>query len=156
MINQNISIHEKNIAFTDLETTGLDFRKNEIIEIGLILVNQKNLNILDEWQIKIKPEHIEKANLKSLEVNGYKKEDWKDAIALKDALKTYAQKVQGTIFCSHNTTFDWAFMEEAFLVTGLMKDTDDIDNVLDYHRLDIFSLAWGILKDKKLEKFNLS
>ena len=49
-------------------------------------------------------------------------------------------------FCAHNATFDWGFMNEAFRKTGIKDE-------MDYHRLDILSIAWakGLVKKRKME-----
>jgi oligoribonuclease (3'-5' exoribonuclease) len=52
-----------NLAFIDIETTGLNLINNEIIEIGCVITTPK-LEIIEEFEIKIKPEHIENADLK--------------------------------------------------------------------------------------------
>lgn len=152
----NILQKDRPIAFTDLETTGLDARRNEIIEIGLIVADPYTLTIRDEWETKVFPQHIETADATALAINGYKEIDWLGAMDSKTAINIYAKKIQGSIFCSHNPTFDWAFVEEAFLREGVAKTVAEINAIVDYHRLDIFSLAWGKLKDEDLPNFHLS
>lgn len=142
-------IYERRIAFTDVETSGLDSAIHEILEIGLVLVNQKTGEIIDTLDIKVKPEHIETANPEALKVNGYSEADWQDAVSLLDAMTLYSQKASDAIFCSHNVTFDWSFIAEAFKKAGL-KST------LDYHRLDLFTLIWTKTQGTKIESFSLS
>ena len=142
-----MDILERPLAITDIETTGLDPIGHEIIEIGLVLAEQKTLNILDQWSVKIKPEHIDTATEEALLVNGYNPTVWEDAYAPKMAMKVYAKKTKEAIFVSHNVTFDWSFVYEAFA-------KHDVDSLMDYHRLDLFSIAWG-LKPKGLVKYNL-
>lgn len=138
---------DRPLAITDIETTGLDPIGHEIIEIGLVLVKQSDLSILDQWSVKIKPEHLETATPEALEVNGYIEENWKEAYKLSMAMKFYQKKTKEAIFVSHNVTFDWSFIYEAFAKC-------DLTSLMDYHRLDLFSIAWGIAP-KGLEKYNL-
>jgi len=42
-VEEILNFKNRNIAITDLETTGLDPLKHEIIEIGLVLVKQPKL-----------------------------------------------------------------------------------------------------------------
>lgn len=142
-----MDILERPLAITDIETTGLDPIGHEIIELGLVLVDQKTLSILTQWSVKIKPEHIDTATEEALNVNGYTKALWEDAYAPKMAMKVYAKKTKDAIFVSHNVTFDWSFVYEAFT-------KHDVESLMDYHRLDLFSIAWG-LKPKGLLKYNL-
>lgn len=135
------NLNEAPIAFTDLEFTGDVFSLHEIVEIGLVVVDQKNFKVLDELSVKVKPEHIETGLPVALAANGYNEEDWKKAISLKDAITQYADKTDGAIFCAYNATIDWGFMNEAFLRTG-------VGDKMDYHRLDVLSMAWAKLRDK--------
>ena len=54
-------MRKHNFAFIDIETTGLNLRKHEIIEIGVVLTTP-TLEIIEEFEIKIKPENIESAD----------------------------------------------------------------------------------------------
>ena len=130
-----IRIFERPIAITDVETTGLDFAIQEIVEIGLVVIDQQTLEILNTLDVKVKPEHIETADDFALKVNGYNKTDWKDAITLKEAMSIYGEKTKGAIFCAHNVTFDWSFIFEVFKKTG-------VKNQMDHHRIDLFTMIW--------------
>ncbi len=142
-------IFERPIAFTDVETTGLDEIKHEILEIGLVLVDQQTGEVIDTLNLKVKPEHIETADETALKVNGYDAGDWRDAIPIIEAMALYGEKAKDAIFCSHNVTFDWSFIAAAFKKAGL-KST------LDYHRLDLFTLIWAKTKGSNIESFSLS
>lgn len=140
---------ERNIAITDLEMTGFDPARHEILEIGLVLVNQPDLDPIDELSIKVKPQHIETADPESLRVAGYSEEEWQDALILKEAMLLYREKVEDAIFLAHPTTVDWSFIDRAFTQT-------DLDNPMHYHQLDLFSMAWALMKeDKDLDKVTL-
>lgn len=130
-----------NIAFTDLEMTGVDPLRHEIIEIGLVIADRTTLEVRAELDIKVKPQHLETADPASLAFAGYREEEWKDASPLPNALKEYAQLVHGSIFAAWNAPYDWIFLASAFRKTG-------IENPLDYHTLDVFSLAFEKLGTK--------
>lgn len=143
---------EKYLAITDLETTGLDFDAHEIIEIGALLVEQKNMDVLATFEVKVAPTHLETANSGSLVVAGFKLEDWRDAIPLKEALEHYVVFLNGkeTVFTAWNPTFDWAFMQLAFKKTG-------IKNPFDYYHYDIWTISAELLKERvDVEKLKLS
>ncbi len=145
-----------NLAFTDLETTGLDFHKHEIIEIGCIVARQApaliggpKLEVIEEFLLKVKPEHIEKADPVALKINGYNEADWKDAISLKDAMEIFAGKTINASIIAQNVSFDWMFIDEAFRSTG-------VENKMHYHKLDVISFALAKLYDKPdAQKFSL-
>lgn len=144
-----IAFLDRPLAFTDIETTGLDVLEHEIIEIGLVVADQHTLSVIDELEVRVRPEHIERASAEALRVNGYRPEDWQDAVSLAEAMDMYATKTAEGIFVAHNVTFDWSFINMAFRLTG-------VRNRLDYHRLDILTMAWQKLRHSGLAKFNLN
>lgn len=137
-----------NLAFIDIETTGLSLIKNEIIEIGCVIASP-SLEKIEEFEIKIKPERIEEADPVAIKINRYNEEDWKDALPLKEALLIFLEKVKDCIMVGHNVSFDVSFLEYSFNKLGMK-------NSLHYHRLDTVSIAWAKLhKEPGLEHFSL-
>ena len=82
-----------NLAFIDIETTGLNFLKHEIIEIGCV-VTTPNLEIIEEFELKIKPENIENADPVALKVNHYNSSDWEGAMSLEKAINILCKKTK--------------------------------------------------------------
>ncbi len=119
-----MNMRSRPIAITDLETTGTDPQINEIIEIGLVLIDQTTLKILDTLDVKVKPEHIEAATEFALKLNGYNEAGWRDAISLREGVAQYIAKTKDAIFCASPVTFDWAFMAAAFRKTNLVHEMD--------------------------------
>jgi len=141
-------MRKHNFAFIDIETTGLNLVRHEIIEIGCVLTTP-DLKILEEFEISIQPERIEDADPVSLKINQYKERDWTGAQDLSEALKIFLEKVKDCIMVGHNVAFDAAFLEYNFHKLGLA-------NTLHYHKLDTVSIAWAKLHhDPKLEHFSL-
>src|ERR1700690_2218365 len=121
-------MHKHNFAFIDIETTGLNLIKNEIIEIGCVITTPA-LEVIEEFEIKIKPEHMEDADPVALKVNHYDAVKWVLAYSLKEALKIFSKKVKDCIMVGQNVAFDSGFLEYAFNKT-------DIVNPMHYHKLD--------------------
>ena len=142
-----MDFRERPLAIVDIETTGDDELKHEILEIGLLLVCQKDLEVIDSGNWLVKPHHIETATPAALERNGYNENDWRDARELGEVMPEFSQKTKDAIFAAFNVSFDWAFIKNAFRITG-------VPNLMDYHRLDVMTLAWAAAGDK-LERFNL-
>lgn len=141
-------MRKHNFAFIDIETTGLNLLSHEIIEIGCVLTTS-GLEVIEEFELKIKPEHIENADKVALKVNHYNEEDWAGGVPLKEAIQIFSKKVKGCIMVGHNVAFDAGFLEYAFNKT-------DIGNTMHYHRLDTVSMAWAKFhKDKDFEHFSL-
>lgn len=133
------------LVFVDTETTGLDPRTHELLEIAFIRVSQDwqsgekpKFTILEEWSKKVQPLNIATADSMSLRVNGYTVTGWKDAIQVEDALKEFSEKTAGAIMVAHNVAFDAGFLDTYFSRYG-------IPNKMHYHRLDTVSMAYAKL-----------
>ncbi len=144
------------MAFIDLETTGLDPERCEIIEIGAIVARQipragreSKLEVIEEFEFKIKPAHLERAEPEALRVNGYNEGEWLFAPDLAQAMKLVVPKLTDAIMVAQNVTFDWSFLSAAFKQLG-------IKNPLHYHKLDLISLAFAKLYDnERVQRFSL-
>lgn len=145
-----------NLAFIDTETTGTDPNKHEIIELACIIVKQvtrpgkgPSIEIIEECEWKIKPEHLETAEEEALRINGYNEVDWMFAVERKKAMQEFAKKTESCIFVSHNLTFDYAFVSKAFEET-------DVESKMHYGKLDTISIAFARLYDaEQADKFSL-
>lgn len=125
------------IAFVDVETTGLDPQVHEVIEIGVIRVEPIALRILASHEVKIRPTRLEVAEPSALAINGYSDEAWSDAVELDEGLRQIAPFLEDTMLAGHNVvSFDEPFLWKAFACAGLAPPATD------YHRLDTASLGW--------------
>ncbi|MFA6586260.1 MAG: 3'-5' exonuclease [Candidatus Paceibacterota bacterium] len=141
-------MRKHNLAFIDIETTGLDVIKHEIIEIGCVITTPK-FKVIEKFELKIKPEHIENANPTALKVNHYKEEDWISAYTLKEGMNIFLKKVKDCIMIGQNVAFDVSFLESNFSKIGL-------ENTMHYHKLDTISIAWAKLHRKpSIKHFSL-
>jgi DNA polymerase-3 subunit epsilon len=138
------------IAFLDLETTGLDPTKHEILQIGIVRVDAMTLTIHSQIELKVIPVRIIDAEAKALEVNGYREELWIDAVPLRDALMTIRPWLEGAVLAGHNPGFDAAFLAEGYRSEGVSAPT------VDHHKLDTASLAWPLWSSGDIESPSLS
>jgi len=143
------------LAFIDLETTGLDPERHEIIEIGCLTVKQDwsgaqpVFTVLNEFDVKVKPKHIETAEPEALRINHYSEADWLFAVDLEQALRELAEKTADAIMVGQNVAFDWGFLRHAFKEMG-------VQNRMYFHRLDTIPMAFiKCCHDPKLERYNL-
>jgi len=147
-------MRKNNLAFIDVETTGFDPQKHEVIEIGCVVVKQLNdigteFQILKELELKIKPERLEDADPGALRVNGYNDADWLFAHTLHEAMTVFAEATKDAVFVAHNLAFDYSFIQEAFKKTG-------IENKMFFQKMDTISIAFAKLhKDPTVERFSL-
>lgn len=147
---------ESILAFLDVETTGLDPQKHEVIQVGVVLAKQiprdgnlgPKIEKIEEFEIKIKPERIEDAEDEALRINGYTEADWMFAPDLKNAMEFLSKKLDGAIQVSHNLTFDAAFMEKSFERAGM-------ENNMARYKLDTISIAFARLYNRQDVKYSL-
>jgi DNA polymerase-3 subunit epsilon len=142
----------KRLAFVDLETTGINPFTHEIIEIGCLIAKQNDNGewvTVEEFEFKIKPEHIETAQPEALRINGYSEEGWMFAHTLEEALTTLSKKCDGCVMVGQNVSFDYSFLACAF---GIKKIKDPFF----YAKLDTISLAYmRFRKDTTMTSFTL-
>ncbi len=110
------------ISFIDLEMTGLEAIKHEILEIGLVKIGQPGLEIIETWEVKVRPEHLENADPEALKISGYDPEKWREALTLTEAIKLLAEKTQNTVLSGWNVSTDYAFLDAAVTKTGINLD----------------------------------
>ncbi len=142
----------KNLAFIDIETTGFNFERHEIIEIGVVIVKQQDGipgAIIDEFDIKITPTRLNEADPEALAINGYNEAAWMFAIDLSQAMKLFAEKTKDCVMVAHNVAFDYSFLAKAFAVTG-------VENQMFYAKIDTITYALARLSHKpEVTRFSL-
>jgi DNA polymerase III epsilon subunit-like protein len=145
------------LAFIDTESTGFDPDTHELIEIGVVLVDQNwesgtpVFTVVEEFDIKIKPTHIETADPISLKINKYDPALWQEAKTLAEAMREFSEKTKDCIMVAHNLCGDAEFLARAF------KETS-VPNKMHYLRLDTISMAFAKLhhRDKDdIDKYSL-
>lgn len=144
------------LAFIDVETTGLDPDKHEIIQLACVIAKQTprvgkgpEISIVDEFELKVAPTRLQDAEPDALRINGFNEMEWVFAVDLKNAMEHFAKKAKGAIMVAHNLTFDDAFIQKAFKSTG-------VENTLHFQKLDSLSLAFAQHYNKPdVDKYSL-
>ncbi|MCL5784931.1 MAG: 3'-5' exonuclease [Patescibacteria group bacterium] len=143
-------MRDRSLIFLDIEGTGLEIQKHEIIEIGALKVSPKRpFKILEELDLKVKPEHLELADKEALKIVGFSKEKWGSAVNLKEALDQLDRFAENGVLVGFNVTYDWAMLDKAYRSLGRYDP-------FYYHRLDVMSMAYMKLFSKRsLKRFSL-
>ena len=105
------ALRDKPLAIIDIETTGFLPEKHEIVEVAILRVQGKTAEM---WATKIRPEHIETASSKALEINGYSPEAWESAMGISEAVVAIRERLKGCVIVGHNLAFDLGFIAEAY------------------------------------------
>lgn len=139
----------RDLAFVDLETTGLDPERHDIVEIGIVRVDGRTLEVLSELELLVAPDRLADAEPEALQVCGFTEAGWANAEPLSLALARVAPLLEGALIAGHNVGFDWSFLEAAHRRAGLALPK------VDYHRLDTASLAWPLVAGGELASVSL-
>lgn len=137
------------LAFVDVETTGLDHLKHELLELAVIRVDPYSMVIEEEYSTLVRPEHPETATAEAIAINGYTPEAWADAPGLIYALADAAPLLEGTMLAGHGVGFDHRFLVAGYQLARLPLRLGD------YHLLDTASLAWPLLVRGEIDSLSL-
>ena len=99
------------LYFLDTETTGLSPQRHEIIEL---CIHRRHDGVGKTWIWKVRPDHIETANPRALQINGYDPATWeKEGITQSDLAAMVLQILRDPgIVVAHNAKFDLGFLGE--------------------------------------------
>ena len=141
-------------AIVDVETTGLNPNYHEMIDIGIIIINQ-NLEIKGQYFSKVLPSFPERIDPMAQNINGFNLQRWTQEEAISEEelinqmnifLNNYIGK---PIFIAFNSWFDSGF------VRNLLNEYDyKFNDWFDYRVLDIPSIALACGYFPKTPDFN--
>ena len=120
-----------NYTVLDIETTGFDFRKNEIIEIGAIKFKEGNQ--VGKFSEFIKPK--EQVPLFIKQLTNITDAQLASGIDLKSALTSLRKFVENDIIICHNTGFDIGFLNEKYSSLGMSSISNRIFDTLEISRI---------------------
>lgn len=128
----------RDLAWVDLETTGLDPLEHEIIEIAIIRTDWR-LNELRRFHALVMPLCPECAQEEALAINGFSLDRWlaEGARPLKLALEEARPYLKGASLAGHNIgNFDAVFLRQAHREHAMRTPWH-------WRQLDTVSLAYG-------------
>jgi DNA polymerase III subunit epsilon len=141
------------IAFVDLETTGIDYAKDRIVEIAVVKVLPDG-NVIEKSD-RINPEiPIPPA---SSAIHGIKDEDVKDKPAFAKVAKNYFLFLENCDLAGYNSNrFDYPFLVEEFHRAQILFDVTDrkfVDVQRIFHKMEPRNLeaAYRFYCEKKLD-----
>ncbi|HEY0979251.1 MAG TPA: exonuclease domain-containing protein [Candidatus Paceibacterota bacterium] len=102
-------------AFVDVETTGTSAQYGQIIEIGIIRVEDGV--VVDEYQTLLRPAGPLPPIITS--ITGIQDEELVDAPAFADIANRVEELLAGAIFVAHNAAFDYSFVKSEFRRLGI-------------------------------------
>lgn len=134
----------KDLLIIDVEATGVDYQKHELIELAAVLIDKKTLKEKKFFSSFIKPKHWGRRVPEAMAVNNITWDELKSAPEIKSVLKKF-EKTFGTnvILSPYGTIMDTAMLRLAYKQSKMAYK-------FDYHVFDIWPLCYVYLAKKKL------
>lgn len=107
----------------DTETTGLDLKKDKILSIATVVVEQNHINISERFECFIEQEYF---NLDSVRIHGIMKHGDQKKIAEKEALECFLKFVKDDVIVGHHVCFDVQIINKALTDYGYKKLTNKV------------------------------
>lgn len=116
---------EQNYICVDLETTGLDPKRDKIIEIGAVLVEQGKIK--KEFSTFLNPGRVLPKRI--TEITGIVDADLKDAPYIEDKIGEFLEFAGGHILLGHSILFDYSFLKRAAVNARFSYEVNAIDTL---------------------------
>jgi DNA polymerase-3 subunit epsilon len=118
----------KNTKFCviDLETTGLNVKRDEIIAFACVPVQELKLLVNYAYYTLVKPE---KYKIESMKYHGISINDLKKAPSFNEIANNILKTLDG-IIVGHSVEFDYMFLKKSFKKIGIKFEKDVIDIIL--------------------------
>ena len=133
----------KKFVVVDIETSGLDYEKHKIIEIGAVLTNSQG-EVLDKFESLIKQE-IKLSN-DIIKLTGITDEDLKNGRCEKQALEDFLSFIKNYPIVGYNFNFDMKFLNYNLEKNSLKEITNTSYDLKTYVKREKM-----FLKNYKLE-----
>ena len=131
---------KRDLLLVDLETTGTDPNRHEIIQLAAVLLDKKTLKEKKFFNAYIKPVRWINRDLASMQVNGIKYDWLKTAPNLAMVLKNFQKRfnLQKVVLSYYVGVFDIVFLQKAFVKTNRKWP-------FDYHYFNIWAAFYPLL-----------
>ena len=145
-------IKDTDIISLDIETTGLDAKKDRIVSIGLVQISELGVNLNSCWHQIIKT-NIELPE-KSVVIHNITDDESRLGITIEDAIAELLKRLKGKVVLVHNSNIEQEFINE---ICQKLYHTDFVMRVIDTQALAkrSFSRKGLAFKPAELRLFNL-
>lgn len=121
----------------DTETTGLDLKKDKILSIGAVVIEQNHININERFECYIEQAYFSSA---SVRIHGIMKHGDQIKMTEKEAVEKFLEFVKGDIIVGHHVCFDIRMINKALATHGIKKLKNKVlDTGYLYRKLKPFS-----------------
>lgn len=103
----------------DLETGGLDARRDAILAVGMVPVRQGTVRLGEGWRSLVRPRPEDAITAESVRVHQLVPGDVRDAPTLPDVLREVGRRLAGSVLLVHQAAIELPFLERAHRAVGL-------------------------------------
>ena len=121
-----MDLKDTKFCVIDLETTGLNVKKDEIIAFACVPVQELKLMVNYAYYTLVKPE---KYKIESMKYHGISIDDLENAPSFNEAANNILKTLDG-IIVGHSVEFDYMFLKKSFKKIGIKFEKDVIDIIL--------------------------
>jgi DNA polymerase-3 subunit epsilon len=121
-----MDLKDTKFCVIDLETTGLNVKKDEIIAFACVPVQELKLMVNYAYYTLVKPE---KYKIESMKYHGISIDDLENAPSFNEAANNILKTLDG-IIVGHSVEFDYMFLKKSFKKIGIKFEKDIIDIIL--------------------------
>ena len=151
-------INTTRFVVLDTETTGFDYKKDRILCIGAIVLQNNRIAIQDSFEVFIQQEHYNQA---TAQIHGILKDFVLDRPKELEALEQFLAFVRDSIIIAHHTKFDVTMINEALDRNELPKlKNRTLDTAVLYKKTLIVSNLLEVKENYTLDdladKFDIS
>lgn len=133
----------KDLLLLDIESTGTDVTKHEIIQLAAILLDKKTLKEKKVFSSYIKPRHWAKRDPEAMAVCKITWDQVKDAPSIKAVLQEFNRKFGKNVIPAHyGGNMDVIFLPAAYRVAGMRYP-------FEYHTFNMWPICYAYMAKKK-------
>ena len=133
---------KRDILLIDLEFSGFDLQKHEVLQIAAVLLDKKTLKEKKVFSSFVKPSKWKHRDPESMAVNKITFNTVKDAPTLKEAIKEFDRVFGHNVIQAAYVGFnDKRFLLDAYKKAGIKYK-------FDYHYFDLWALFYGYLASR--------
>ncbi|RZB38100.1 MAG: DNA polymerase III subunit epsilon [Desulfobacteraceae bacterium Eth-SRB2] len=121
-----MDLKDTKFCVIDLETTGLNVKRDEIIAFACVPVQELKLMVNYAYYTLVKPE---KYKIESMKYHGISIDDLEKAPSFNEAANNILKTLDG-IIVGHSIEFDYMFLKKSFKKIGIKFEKDIIDIIL--------------------------
>ena len=119
-------IKETEVISLDIETTGLDSKKDRIVSIGLVQISELGIKLNSCWHQIIKTNKV--LPEKSVVIHNITDDEAVTGISIEDAIEELLKRLKGKVVLVHNSNIEQGFINE---ICQKLYQTDFVMRVID-------------------------